>query len=470
MTSAKSKSTILWLRNDLRLNDQPAFVQAALDQAALIPVFIWAPEEEGSWPLGGASRWWLHYSLKALQEQLHERGLQLVIRRGPSLTALKQLISETGADTVFWTRRYEPYAMQRDASVKAALRQTGIRAESFKGQLLFEPWTVFTKERKPYQVFTPFWKSCLTQQLPRDLLGSPELIPFKKLETVPLNQLELLPKIHWDKGLAETWQPGEQGALERLNQFKNKIGDYAHARDVPGLPDGVSHLSPHLHFGEISPYTIWNCLKDLPHADVFLRQLGWREFAHHVLYHFPFTTDKPMRPSFQNFPWKKDQNALINWQKGTTGYPIVDAGMRELWTTGWMHNRVRMLVGSFLVKDLMLPWQEGAKWFWDTLVDADMANNSLGWQWVAGSGADAAPYFRIFNPTTQGEKFDPQGVYVRKWIPELKALPNKWIHRPWEAPQDILQKADVILGESYPYPLVDHDKARLEALQALKSC
>lgn len=459
------KPSIVWFRQDLRLTDNPALTAALEKGGPIVPVYIWAPEEEGRWPLGGASKWWLHHSLVALEKELPS----LIIREGKSADVLFDLIRETGADAVFWNRRYEPEAILRDTKVKSQLFDAGIDAKSFNGNLLFEPWTVLNKQKKPFQVFTPFWKCCLEKEAVVAPLPKPKHINeySKKLHSSKLDDLNLLPTIPWDTEIAEMWVSGEAAALKTIKSFLPKVDDYKEDRDIPSV-SGISHISPYMHFGEISPRTIWKIVKDSDcrEGDVFLRQLGWREFAHHLLYHFPKTPEKPLRDNFLSFPWEKDLEALHAWQKGLTGYPIVDAGMRQLWKTGWMHNRVRMIVGSFLVKDLLITWHEGAKWFWDTLVDADLANNTLGWQWVGGCGADAAPYFRIFNPITQGEKFDPEGEYVRQWVPELANVPTKWIHKPWEAPPLILRQAGVTLGKEYPYPIVDHAEARKKALEA----
>lgn len=438
-----TKPVIIWLRNDLRLLDHPAFHAAGT--RPVIPVYIL---EE----MGAASRVWLHHSLKAFQV-----NAPLVIRKGDSLKNLKEIIKETGADTVYWTRRYEPDAMVQDSKVKAALKEAGVTVQSFQGQLLIEPWTVLNKQGRPFQVFTPFYNA--VKALPvRAPLSCPKL-HFAKASGLSVEDLGLLPEIRWDKKLMEHWTPGEKGALARLNSFNAE--DYPETRDLPGLENGVSKLSPHLHFGEISPFQIRG-------GEAYMRQIYWREFAHYLLYHFPHITHKAFKPAFDHFKWEKNPDALKKWQKGLTGYPIVDAGMRQLWETGWMHNRVRMIVGSFLVKDLLISWTEGAKWFWDTLVDADLANNTLGWQWVGGMGPDAAPYFRIFNPVLQGEKFDPDGEYVKRYVPELKDLTNKWVHRPFEAPEMELRNVGIILGKTYPYPLVDHTEARKRALSLYK--
>lgn len=471
----KEKPVIVWYRQDLRIADHPA-LQTAIDSGKpIIPLYIYAKDEEGRWSYGGATQWWLHYSLESLKNELDKVGLKLVVREGDSLDVLKKIIKDTGADTVLWHRRYEPYSIARDTKVKSELHHMGITAQSFNGTLLFEPWTIANKQKKPFQVFTPFWRHCLTLKSPEQPFKAPEekLNGYKSIDSLQIKDLKLLPKIHWDTGLKEEWTPGVEGAAQRLNEFlKEPIVDYIGERDRPDH-HGTSKISPHLHFGEITSRMIWHAVHQKYKGHLtdqgiegYLRQLGWREFAHHLIYHFPHTPEKPLRAEFTHFPWNNNPKHLKAWQKGLTGYPIVDAGMRELWHTGWMHNRVRMVVGSFLVKDLLLPWQEGEKWFWDTLVDADLANNTLGWQWVGGCGADAAPYFRIFNPMTQGEKFDPEGDYVKKWVPELKLMPKKWIHRPWEAPPEILQKAKVQLGSTYPEPIVDHDKARKKALEA----
>lgn len=479
MTSA----TIVWFRQDLRLDDHPALAAAKAAGGPIVPVFVWHPEEEGSWAPASASKWWLHRSLRVLDEQLRQHGSRLIIRRGPAAMVLKCLAKETGANRVFWCRRYEPAVIARDTAVKTALRDSGLRVESFNGSLLVEPWEVKTKQGSPFQVFTPFWKSiALTAGfdpptgIPRELLS-----PASWPESDSIESLALEPAIDWAGGMRATWAPGCVEAKTRLNEFLSKTAeDYATERDHPDR-DGTSRLSPYLHFGEISPRRIWHevfaAAKQKSHSvhqpgqgpATFLKELAWREFAHHLLFHFPETTARPLRTQFENFPWVRSEKLLRAWQRGRTGYPIVDAGMRQLWATGWMHNRVRMIVASFLTKDLRIAWQEGAKWFWDTLVDADLANNTLGWQWTAGCGADAAPYFRVFNPMLQGAKFDPDGEYVRIWVPELKKLPNDSLHAPWTASESTLKRANVVLGETYPEPIVDHAEARQQALDAFET-
>lgn len=473
--------SIVWFRQDLRLSDNSALLAAVRRGGPVIPVFIWAPEEEGAWPPGAASRWWLHQSLKQLDVSLRLLGSRLILRRGPSLAAIRDLLRTTGSGAVFWNRRYESAAIERDSRVKASLQKDGWAAEDFNGSLLFEACAIRTQLGQPYQVFTPFWKACLAQP-PREAPANrpPRLeVPRRWPATLKLAELGLEPTIDWAKGLRASWCPGERGASEILSCFLDEaLSDYADGRNRPDQR-GTSRLSAHLHFGEISVRQVWRAIQQQLHGKptaqatngirVFASELGWREFAHHLLVHFPQTPEKPLREQFARFPWQPDGAHLRAWQRGRTGYPIVDAGMRELWHTGWMHNRVRMIVASFLVKDLLIPWQEGARWFWDTLVDADLANNTLGWQWSAGCGADAAPYFRIFNPVSQGAKFDPDGTYVRRWIPELGRLPNRWIHQPWKAPARDLADAGIEMGRTYPRPMVDHHDARSRALSALQA-
>lgn len=471
-----SSVTLVWFRLDLRLADNPALDAALKRGGSVVPVFIHAPDEEAPWSPGGASNWWLYQSLTSLAASLREAGSQLIMRRGPTRETLQALVKESGATAVFWNRRYEPAVIARDTKVKDALRNDGVEVGSFNAALLHEPWTIQNQSGKPFRVFTPFWKNCLAQPAPLAPSPAPGKVsaPPQWPTTLPLAALELQPKINWATGLKSTWQPGETGAHAQLKRFLEAAhADYSDHRNRPDLI-GTSRLSPHLHFGEIGPRQIWSALQDHAgaggatnwRASQFLTELGWREFAHHLLYHFPQTPTEPLRADFNQFPWRKDPALLAAWRKGRTGYPIVDAGLRELWTTGWMHNRVRMIVASFLVKDLLLSWTEGVRWFWDTLVDADLAQNTLGWQWTAGCGADAAPYFRVFNPVSQGEKFDPRGDYVRRWCPELAKLPDAWLHQPWQAPAEILARAGIVLGRDYPEPIVNHAIAREVALEA----
>jgi deoxyribodipyrimidine photo-lyase len=451
-------TTLLWFRQDLRLADNPALEAALKREEPIIPVFIWHPAEEAPWEPGAASRWWLDESLRALDAELRKRQSRLIIAQGPTLSVFKKLLKETHAQNIFWNRRYEPAVIERDKELKTRLRQEGITVESFNSALLFEPWNIKNLSGKPFQVFTPFWRSCLNQLVPPRLTSAPKILPSPKTwpGSLPLKTLGLEPKMNWADGFKKDWKPGEEGAQAQLRHFvKNALANYDQGRDRPDQR-GTSRLSPHLHFGEVGPRQIWHAAQGAG-GSRYVREIGWREFAYHLLFHFPQTTEKPLRTHFEKFHWQKNARHLQAWQKGQTGYPLVDAGMRELWTTGWMHNRVRMVVGSFLVKHLRLHWIEGVRWFWDTLVDADLANNTLGWQWVAGCGADAAPYFRIFNPILQGEKFDPQGLYVKRWVPELSQLPSTFTHKPWEAP---------VPPSDYPSPLVDHSKAREAALTA----
>lgn len=465
-------ATIVWFRQDLRLPDNPAFAAALGLRHPILPLYIHSPEEEGEWAPGGAASWWLHHALKDLREALSRVGLKLVLREGGSLAVLRELMEETGADTIFWNRRYEPTVTKRDAEIKEDLRKEGMTVRSYNASLLYEPWTVRSGAGRAYRVYTPFSKAVAGRDF-----GTPEAMPSIRPEGLPteprslnLEDLGLLPKIAWDSGFFDAWTPTRHAGLLRLEKFLNEdVRSYHTDRDLPA-EDGTSRLSPYLHFGQIGPReAAGRCLRGNPGKgrDTFYKELLWREFGYHVLYHYPETPNEPLQDAYRAFPWRNDAAQLRAWQKGETGYPIVDAGMRQLWQTGWMHNRVRMIVASFLVKHLLLPWQEGARWFWDTLVDADLASNTLGWQWAGGCGADAAPYFRIFNPMTQGTKFDPEGHYVRKYVPELAKLPAAHIHTPWEAPGDVLRRAGVNLGENYPRPIVDHKEARARALDAL---
>ncbi|MCC6234928.1 MAG: deoxyribodipyrimidine photo-lyase [Verrucomicrobiales bacterium] len=473
-----SRPSLVWFRNDLRLADQPALDLAIRAGGPVIPVFIWAPDEEAPWSRGGASRWWLHHSLVALDARLRELGSRLIVRLGPTRETLHDLVRETKARAVYWSRRYEPALIARDVQIKESLKAAGVEAESCNAALLKEPWTVLNQSRKPFQVFTPFWKHCLAALDPGVPLPAPSNLtsPERWPRSYPLEECRLLPRIPWDAGLRSEWSPGESGAHQRLARFVEAAAqDYAQTRNRPDLA-GTSRLSPHLHFGEIGPRQVWDALRSAPQPSgagvddwkksQFVAEIGWREFAYHLLFHFPTTPETPLRRDFERFPWRTDPAALRAWQRGLTGYPLIDAGMRELWATGWMHNRVRMVAGSFLVKDLLLSWREGAAWFWDTLVDADLASNTLGWQWVAGCGADAAPYFRVFNPVGQGEKFDPEGRYIRRWIPELGRLPNEYLHAPFDAPRQVLAAARIELGKTYPEPIVRHTAARIAALEA----
>ncbi len=471
---ATMAATIVWLHRDLRLEDNPALSAAVERGHPVVPVVVWSPEDEAPWAPGRASRWWRHRSLDQLATSLQERGSRLVLRTGPTLEALRALVRETGADAVYWNRRYEPALVERDAGIRQSLEHDGLQVETFNASLLFEPPDVATRQGKPYQVFTPFWRRCREMGLPMETTPAPADLPAPERwpNAEALADLELLPSGDEATGWRDAWTPGEAGAQARLEAFIDQaLRDYDASRDDL-TQMGTSRLSPHLHFGEIGPRQIVRSIdEDAPLADrssgdSYLSELGWREFAHHVLYHFPSTPDRPLKPKFERFPWREDAEGLAAWQRGETGYPLVDAGMRELLDTGWMHNRLRMVVASFLTKDLLIPWQDGARWFWEALVDADLANNTLGWQWAAGCGADAAPYFRIFNPVRQGERFDPHGAYVRRWVPELAELGDDDIQAPWQATRLELSAAGVTLGETYPEPIVDHKVARERALAA----
>ncbi|QDU70977.1 cryptochrome/photolyase family protein [Mucisphaera calidilacus] len=472
-----SDGTIVWLRRDLRLSDQPALRFAIERGGPVIPVYIESFKEEGRWAPGGAHRWWLHESLGSLASDLEGVGSRLVIRRGEALAQLRALVKETGADAVVWCRRYEPLVIERDKAVKSSLCEEGVTVETFNGSLLFEPWTVMNQQEKPYQVYSPFSRNALDQDEPERPLSRPRKLesPESWPESLGIDDLGLLPEVKWYQRMAEVWEPGEKGARKRLKAFVGERSvDYKSERDRPDL-EGTSRLSPYLHHGELSPRQAWHAVLDgLPEGssrrDVmkYLKELLWREFGYHLLYHFPQTPERPLREKYASFPWRDAPQDLRAWQKGQTGYPIVDAGMRQLWATGWMHNRVRMIVASVLVKQLLITWEEGAAWFWDTLVDGDLANNTLGWQWAGGCGADAAPYFRVFNPVLQGEKFDPEGAYTRLWVPELKEVPQKWLFKPWEAPKEVLEQAGVQLGQTYPEPIVDPKAGRERALEAFE--
>lgn len=474
-----TRPVLVWFRFDLRLADNPALAAAVALDRPIIPLFILDDDSAGLWRLGGASRWWLAGSLEALAASLERLGSRLILRNGDAASELMALALDTGASDVFCNRVHEPWAKERDTRVAAMLKQASIGWSSFESSLLFPPETMPGPKGVGYRVFTPFWKACLASPAPSLPLPAPKRLVAPKAwpASDSLERWNLRPtKPDWAKGMTEMWTPGETGARSRLDGFLDEaLPHYATERDRPDH-DGVSRLSPHLRFGEIGPRQIWHGVSTRaaagegePGAGAYLRQLGWREFSYNLLNNLSNLPHLSLQDKFERFPWRNEPLAQLAWRRGKTGYPLVDAGMRELWTTGWMHNRVRMVAASFLVKHLLQSWQSGAAWFWDTLVDADLANNSASWQWVAGCGADAAPYFRIFNPVLQGEKFDPDGVYVRRWVPELAKLPDHLIHRPWEASPLELAAAEVRLGETYPKPIVDHGAARARALAALAS-
>jgi len=498
MTHAPS---IIWFRQDLRLDDNPALREAARDGRPVVALWTWHPDDESPWAPGGAARWWLHHSVAALSADLASMGVQLIVRAGDPAATLADVARITGARSVHACMRYEPWAPAQERRVAGVLSDAGVSCTFHPGVLLHDPSVIRTGSGVPYKVYTPFSKAVAAKVAIAPCIARPSSLVAADVSGVERDTpdaLGLLPRIRWDAHMASMWTPGEAGARARLHAFvpskgvvSAPIARYTTGRDEPAVP-GTSMLSPHLHWGEISPRRVWHTVERAlsgaaasgagasgasssgaelaavaANAAKFKAEVVWREFAYHVLANFPATAGAPLRPEFSRFPWSDDAALRRAWERGLTGYPLVDAGMRELWATGWMHNRVRMSVSSFLVKHLLQHWMHGARWFWDTLVDADLASNSLGWQWSAGCGADAAPYFRIFNPTLQGEKFDPEGTYVRRWVPELAKVPPKWIHRVWEAPGDVLAAAGVTLGVTYPCPVVDHAEARARALAAL---
>lgn len=468
---------VVWFRNDLRVRDNLALSKAVASGAPIIALFILDETAKAPRKLGGARRWWLHHSLVSLKASLAAINIPLVLRRGETEKLVRAVVEESGAGSLFWNRRYEPAGIAIDTRLKASLKEDGIHVESFDGQLLHEPNRTATGSGGHYKVYTPFWRALDAGTPPRDPIGAPDKAakPAADLSSDTLDDWKLLPtKPDWSGGIAESWKPGEAGAWERLEDFISGPFDaYAEGRDLPDRV-GTSRMSPHLAFGEITPYQIWaetsRRPKEVASEDrtTYRKEIVWREFSYHLLYHKPDLAEANYNAAFDAMPWRQDKDGLRAWQRGMTGYPIVDAGMRELWQTGWMHNRVRMIVASFLTKHLLIDWRIGEDWFWDTLVDADPASNAAQWQWVAGSGADAAPYFRIFNPMLQGSKFDKKGDYVRRFVPELAELPDKYIQTPWEAPSEILTRAGIDLGKDYPRPIVDHQKARQRALDAYK--
>ncbi len=470
-----TKPLILWFRRDLRLRDNPALAAAIEQGRTLIPVYVHDASLGVDWAPGAASKVWLHAALHHLDQDLRRLGGQLILRSGESREVLQELIKETGAAAVYWNRRYDPAGRELDAGIKRHLIDMGVEAKSFNSALLNEPHTVSSKVGEPYKVYTPYFKAARQRRV--ELPCEPDYWALCFCDTLPqsesLDRLGLSPCKDWAGGMMTGWDPSEQGALGRVKAFAWKASaDYDVDRDRPDL-DGTSCMSPYLHFGQIGPRQIVEALDGAYEngkggAFVYLKELYWREFAYHVLYHFPHTVDRPLRPEYADFPWEGNREHLRRWQLGQTGYPIIDAGMRQLWQTGWMHNRVRMIVASFLVKHLLQDWKAGARWFWDTLVDADLASNTLGWQWSGGCGADAAPYFRVFNPIIQGKKFDPDGAYVKRYVPELANLPASQIHTPWEVPSEVLSALGVRLGENYPYPVIEHSEGRARALGAFE--
>lgn len=442
-----SSPSIVWLRDDLRVADNPALAAAVERGEPVVVVYVLDEQSPGARPLGGASRWWLHHSLTSLAHDLAAIGASVTLRRGAASVVIPDLVGETGAGAVYWNRRYG--AMRDvDAALKSRLRDDGLMVESFGASLLFEPWTITSGSGDPYRVFTPFWRACLAAGEPRTPLPAPTAITGMSATSDALDDWALLPtRPDWAEGLRAAWTPGEQGAHERLETFIDQGLELYHRRDEPSV-EATSRLSPHLRFGEISPHQVWaRVQRGLPPGAAanrakFLSEIGWREFSYSILFHLPHLATVNVRRDFDAFPWEKpDAQALVAWQQGRTGIPIVDAGMRQLWSSGWMHNRVRMIVASLLTKNMLVDWRVGEAWFWDTLVDADEASNAASWQWVAGSGADAAPYFRVFNPVLQADRFDPDRAYVRQWVPEVD-------------------------GPEYPTPIVDLAQSRRDALAA----
>ncbi len=473
------KRCIIWFRKDLRITDHPGIAHAISNGYEILPLFLW-DEGEHRWQEGAASRWWLHHALKDLDQQIQQRGGKLVVSgfdRGEGAGCfsewLVELMREYGADAIYWGRRYEPEIIERDKFLKTRLLDLGFEVKSFNTHLLMEPHTIKNKSGTHFKVFTPFWKHSLTQKvalLTEISEDAWEGVTWSEVDMgCDVDALRLLPELDWDRGFYKHWRPGRAAGLERLAEMVHgKAKVYQGTRDTPSV-DGTSQLSAYLQWGQISAREVYHAFGGVYNDEVekgYLRQLFWREFSYHLLFHAPHSPEKPLRPEYDTFPWERNEEYLDAWRRGMTGFPIVDAGMRQLWETGWMHNRVRMIVGSLLVKHLLQDWREGASWFWDTLVDADLANNTMGWQWIGGCGADASPYFRIFNPIIQGEKFDSDGSYVRRYCPELKDVPNKYLHQPWEMPALELAAAGVTLGKTYPHPIISHVDGRAKALDA----
>lgn len=473
-----TQPTIVWFRNDLRLADNPALHAAHQDGRDVICLYILEEGVNGQRALGGAAKWWLHQSLTSLANAVAKLGGKLVLRRGDPKTILPKLVDETGAQRVVWNRRYGQPERDLDGQIKTDLKARQIDVESYNGSLLTEPWTIKTKTGGYYRVYTPYWKSVRASYRPEPAAPVPDTLGGSGIASDTLSEWELQPASpNWASAFPDVWTPGEVGASARLEAFLDgPVSDYNDHRNRPDIAMSTSGLSPHLKWGEIGPAQIWRAVTDRLHqtgtaindgsAWTFLSEIVWREFSYVLLFHHPDLADTNYNGDFAHMPWRDSTADYEAWCRGQTGYPIVDAGMRQLWTTGWMHNRVRMITASFLTKHLLLPWQMGEDWFWDTLVDADPASNAASWQWVAGSGADAAPYFRVFNPITQGEKFDETGDYVRRWRPELAKLPTKNLFSPWTAPKAVLESAGITLGETYPLPIVDHKSGRERALDA----
>ena len=476
---------LYWFRDDLRLADNPALAAAVSSGKPLHLIYILDDSAKHGRALGSAQRWWLHHSLAKLAADISQRGGRLDLYRGDPATMLQKLVDALKPSSIYWNRRYHSGQIACDKALKADFESQGIAVKSFNATLIREPWEVTSKAGTPMRVFTPFWRAArldfvVPHPKPAPSRFESAAIPSSGPKTLHLSELNLLPTHpDWSGGLADEWTPGEQGALDTLEAFiDGGFEGYSENRNRPDLPS-TSRLSPYLRFGEISIHQVWHSAEAAVHIGrtrasaedlrVFQSELGWREFSYHLLYHQPDIAKINVQRSFDAFGWQNDPAKLKAWQKGQTGYPLVDAGLRELWQTGFMHNRVRMVVASFLIKHLRIDWRLGEEWFWDTLLDADPASNPASWQWVAGSGADAAPYYRIFNPILQSEKFDPKGLYIRRFVPELAKLPNACIHSPWTAKPAELLAAGIRLGVTYPHPIVDHDAARESALSAYKA-
>ncbi len=450
------KRAVVWFRKDLRLKDHPTLLAALSDGLEIIPIFIWDPKAKDIWRPGEASRWWLHQSLLHLSQSIDRLGGSILFLIGNPQEILLRVCRDYGATAVYYGRCYEPSSLRLESSIETIFSESDIRCQSFNSNLLHEPWEVSNQSGSPYRVFTPYWRSARASVFTPPLAYSPSSLSFARPASTPLESLNLLPENPWHNKLTPLWDVSESGAKVLMNRLYSDIAPAYHSRRDFPADDGTSRLAPYLAWGNISPRQVCSAVPGLDSQNhqlvdnKFLAQIGWREFSYHLLHYFPHIPDAPLREKYSKFPWRDDHASFKAWQQGKTGYPFVDAGMRQLWATGWMHNRVRMVVASFLVKHLLLPWRNGARWFWDTLVDADLANNTQGWQWTAGCGADAAPYFRIFNPVRQGEKFDAKGGYIRKWVPELKQLPNSAIHCPWNASETVLQAAGVQLGINLP--------------------
>lgn len=484
-TLAGDGPIIVWLRDDLRTSDNPALSAAAAGLRPLIVVFILDEQTAGVRPLGGAARWWLHGSIETVDSALAACGGRVHCFRGGAVETIERIVIQSRAAAVYWNRRYDGAGREIDGELKAILPRRGCVAESFGANLIHEPWTVESRAGTPFRVFSAFWRAASALEAPSRPLAAPRAIRFAdnaaiETSSLPLQALELQPsRPDWASGLRASWRRGERGAHACLRDFiGGGLRTYTAERDRPDR-SATSRLSPYLRFGNISARQVWYAVATAvsarpdealeEHLDKLLSELGWRDFSYYLLFHHPDIARHDLRDAFDRMKWRDDAPALRDWQRGLTGYPFVDAGMRELWATGWMHNRVRMVTASFLTKHLLIDWREGEAWFWDTLVDADPANNPVSWQWVAGSGCDASPFFRIFNPVLQGEKFDPEGTYVRRWVPELAGLPLSVVHRPWQASAAQLSAAGLKLGKSYPLPIVDHETARRRALAALKA-